>query len=292
MTAARTPSLDQAAVDARKLHRILTTLHGFIYFDPGAARRYEEAGLTGRSQYFASRGAALGAVGPGPVVATFFNFCPALIASCLPAAWERTTPEQMIEARYAAAADVLAPICTDADVVDEANALLAQAVSAIEPLSAGRALYAAHADIPAPTDPIRLLWHYATLLREWRGDGHVALLAADGTDPCDVLVIHAAAEESLTEELLRTSRGWSTDDFAAARERLVARGELTADGELTEQGRAGRQQVEDRTDELAAEPWRVLGPEASLRLRELLRPAARTLASAGPLARMAQIPSD
>ena len=289
MTAAVT---DQAAVDARKCHRILTPLHGFIYFDPGAARRYEEAGLTGRGQYFASRGAALGAVGPGLVVATFFNFCPALVASCLPAAWEHTTPEQLIEARYAAAAETLAPIFTDADVVAEANDLLAAAVSVIEPMAAGRPLYAAHADIPAPTDPIRLLWHYATLLREWRGDAHVALLTVDENDPCEVLQIHAAAEEAITSELLRTMRGWSVEEFAVALERLVHRGELTADGELTEQGRANRQRLEDRTDELSAEPWRILGPERSQRLREVLRPPVRELASSGVMRRIISLPED
>lgn len=283
---------DQAAVDARKCHSMLTPLHGFIYFDPGAARRYEEAGLTGRGQYFASRGAAFGPVGAGPVIATFFNFCPRLVASCLPAAWEVTTPEKMIEARYAAAADVLAPLFGDGEVLAEANDLLAEAVSAIEPLAAGRPLYAAHADIPAPADPVRLLWHQATLLREWRGDAHVAVLAAEGTDPCEVLQIHAAAEESLTPELLRTSRGWSAEDFAAALERLVGRGEMTADGELTEQGRANRQHVEDRTDELSAAPWRVLGPERSRRLRELLRPPVRELASSGAMRRIITLPED
>lgn len=282
----------QAAVDARKMHRVLTPLHGFIYFDPGAARRYEEAGLTGRAQYFASRGAAFGPVGAGPVVATFFNFCPRLVASCLPAAWEHTTPAAMLEARYAAAADVLTPLFDDAGVLAEANDLLGQAVSVIEPLAAGHPLYAAHADVPAPDDPVRLLWHRATLLREWRGDAHVALLAADGVDPCEVLQIHAAAEESLTPELLRTSRGWSTEEFEAAAERLVARGELTVDGRLTEQGRANRQDVEDRTDALSSAPWAVLGPEACRSLRALLRPAVTALVAAGPLARMSQLPAD
>lgn len=283
---------DDGSSDARRMHRILTPLHGFIYFDAGAARRYEEAGLTGRAQYFASRAAAFGAVGPGPVVATFFNFCPRLVASCLPSAWERTTPAAMLEARYAAAGDVLTPLFEDPAVLAEANDLLARAVAAIEPLAAGRPLYAAHADVPAPADPVRLLWHRATLLREWRGDGHVAVLAADGVDPCEVLQVHAAAEESLTPELLRTTRGWSTGEFAAAADRLVARGELTADGRLTEQGRENRQRVEDRTDALSAAPWAALGPDACRRLRALLRPAVGALVAAGPLARISQLPAD
>lgn len=284
---------DQAAVDARKIHRTITPLHGFVYFDPGAARRYDAAGVTGRAQYFASRGAALGPVGPGPVVATFFNFCPRLVASCLPEAWRHTTPEQMLAARYNAVHDVLAPLFgDDRETVAEANDLLAQAVEVIRPRAAGRPLYAAHADVPAPSDPIRLLWHRVTLLREWRGDGHVAVLTAQGTEPCEVLQIHAAAEEALTAETLRTMRGWSEEEFAAARERLVDRGELTADGELSTAGRAHRQAVEDRTDELAAEPWRVLGPQVARRLRELLRPYVVTLVGSGVLRRITDIPAD
>src|SRR5690606_39515853 len=43
----------------------------------------------------------------------------------------------------------------------------------------GRPLFAAHADLPWPDGPVAAVWHGATLLREFRGDGHVAALVAE-----------------------------------------------------------------------------------------------------------------
>jgi hypothetical protein len=64
-------------------------------------------------------------------------------------------------------------------------------------------------------------------------------------------------------------------------ERLRSRGWLDADGALTDAGRAGRAEVEARTDTLAEEPWTALGPERTGRLRELLTPMARAINDAG-----------
>ena len=54
---------------------------------------------------------------------------------------------------------------------------------------------AGHASLPWPDDPLLQLWHAQTLLREFRGDIHIAAMTADGIDGCEALVCHAASEE-------------------------------------------------------------------------------------------------
>lgn len=66
------------------------------------------------------------------------------------------------------------------------------------------------------------------------------------------------------------SRGWSEREWTAAGERLVSRDLLAPDGTATEAGRALRTEVERRTDERAAGPWRALGETDRARLAELL----------------------
>jgi hypothetical protein len=266
----------QARRDARNGYQALEPLHAFIYFDTGAAERYAAAGVTDPyEQYFGSRSAAMGAVGPGVVVATFFNFNPQVVHGAIPAVWSHVSPETLLAARHDAARDVYARVFgDDEDTVAAATGLLAEAVEAIRPMGSGRALYAGLADLPEPTDPLRLLWHRIALVREWRGDGHVAALTAAGVDPCEVLHVHAATG-AVNRDVLKLTRGWSDAEWDAARDRLVDRGEMTPDGELTETGQARRQEIEDTTDALAVAPWLALGTDRSQRLRDLLTPYAR-----------------
>lgn len=75
-----------------------------VYFAPEAEQKLTETGLRpGRMTYFASRSAPMGEVGPGPVVATFYNFSPDLVARHIPRAWTLASAKDVIEARFAAA---------------------------------------------------------------------------------------------------------------------------------------------------------------------------------------------
>lgn len=278
-------ALAQAALDARQGHARLEPLHGFVYFDRGAAERYAALGVTDpREQYFGSRSAPMGAVSPSVVVATFFNFSPTVVHAAVPAVWSHARPEALVEARQDAAHATYEQVFA-ADDVTELLDLFGEMCEVIAPLSAGRPLYGGYADLPAPTDPLRLLFHRITLVREWRGDGHVAALTAAGVDPCEVLHVHAATG-TVNSAILKLTRAWPDQEWDAARERLVARGELTPDGALTDLGRARRQEVEDRTDLLAAAPWLALGAERSARVRELAKPYAQRALEVSGLAAM------
>jgi len=87
----------------RRVHNATNVLHSFIYFAPEAEEHFTGAGLeSGRMCYFAGRSAAMGAVGPGVVTATFYNFSPGLIARCIPRAWSLASPADVTTARFAA----------------------------------------------------------------------------------------------------------------------------------------------------------------------------------------------
>ena len=79
------------------------------------------------------------------------------------------------------------------------------------------------------------------------------------------------------------SRGWSDDEWEAAAERLRARGLLDDDGVATEAGRALREQVEARTDALAAQPYAAVGMPGIARLPQLVGPLTMTIARSGLL---------
>jgi hypothetical protein len=231
--------------------------------------------------YFASRSAALGAASPGLVTAIFFNFHPVMVARALPDAWALASPEDVLAARLRSADVALHRLIPDhvgSAAEAEAAALAREAAEA--PALAGRPLFGALRSLPWPDEPHLVLWHACTLLREHRGDGHVAALTAAGLDGCEAHVT-VTATGAVPRETLQTNRKWSDEDWAAAMERLQRRGWLDVDGALTDTGRAGRAEVEGRTDTLAEEPWTALGPVRTERLLALLTPMARAINDAG-----------
>ena len=136
-----------------------------------------------------------------------------------------------------------------------------------------RPLAAAHAGLGWPDEPHLQLWHAQSILREFRGDGHVALLVVHGLSGIEALVTHAAAGD-VPAHVLRTSRGWSQEAWDAAVDGLRGRGWLQrGDGlRFTEWGAAQRRAIEEGTDALAAAPYAALGDDGCAELRALARP--------------------
>ena len=267
---------------ARKTWRTLEPYHGLVYFAPEPAAAYAAIGIEGRTGYFASRAAPMGAVPPEVVLATFFNFHPRLVRTAMEGAWDVATPAQVVAARLEGADAALRTALGDEVLAGgdaaEAAGLARQAAEACTPH--GRPLYAGHATLPWPEPAHLVLWHAISLLREFRGDGHVACLLVEGLDGCEALVVHGASGE-VAPSVLQTSRAWPDDEWAAAHERLAARGWIDETGGLTPLGAEVRQRVEDRTDALALAPWQVLGDAGCERLRELVRPLSRTIVASG-----------
>ncbi|HYN94086.1 MAG TPA: hypothetical protein VES42_09595 [Pilimelia sp.] len=258
---------------ARRMWTLFESVHAVTYFAAQARDSFEAAGLPGFWRgYFAGRAAPLGAVRPGPVTAAFFTFQPAMVRRAVPDVWQRAAPDVVLAARLDGArralTDVLAAV--PAPAVSEAARLLRLAAGGVD--VSGRSLAAANADLPWPADPVGILWHAATVLREHRGDGHVAALLTAGLDGVEALVWRAALDGS--RHLLQPARGWTDDEWSAAAERLAARGWLTADGSATAAAATVRDEIEGTTDRLAGRPWRLLGAADTARLAGLLAPIA------------------
>jgi hypothetical protein len=270
---------------ARRCFRKTEPIHAMIYFTPYRAECYAHAGITHqRMAYFASRSAAMGAVPAETVIATFFNFNPELVRRAIPAAWQITTPAQMLAARLEAADFSLRQAWgndVDSPAVREAADLARRVAEHATSRPEGRPLFAGHAALPWPEPPHLVLWHAQTLLREYRGDGHVALLLTEGLDGLGALITHAATG-SIAAEALRTSRAWSEQDWIAGEDRARAQGWLEPGPRLalTEDGRRRRQSIEDRTDQLAIFPYEAIGADGCNRLAELAAPLAAAVTAA------------
>ena len=276
-----------AALTARKTWRTVEPLHGMVYFAPEAAESYRRLGLEGQSGYFASRSAPMGAVSPGAVVATFYNFRPSLVHESMAGVWDTVTPDQVIAARTSAAGAALRRMLGDAartDDVATAADLARRAALAASEHTEGRPLFAGHAGLAWPDDPLQTLWHAQTLLREFRGDGHLALLVEHGISGLEALVLHEATGE-LPVAFLRATRGWTDDEWAAATDRLGDRGWLEpagAEGKLvlSDEGAAVRGAIEDGTDRLSVAAYQAIGEDGCDSLRRLARPLSRTVVAA------------
>ncbi|MCU1644498.1 MAG: hypothetical protein JWN03_4773 [Nocardia sp.] len=262
---------------ARAMWRVLEPLHAVTYFAPDCSAANKAAGFRGYWMgYFATRSAPLGAVGPGVIEATFYNFHPAMIRRAIPDAWTFATPEIALTTRRTVAAGVLQALVPDLTaVIDEALPALQAAIAGAP--APGRALFAANRDLPTPADPAEALWQAATTLREHRGDGHVACLLAEGIDGCEAHVLFSAYTGT-PEAMWRENRGWTETDWAAAQHRLQSRG-LLRDTGITDTGRDLRIHIESRTDELAMTAYRDV-PQIAAALAALI-PAAKTVAHSG-----------
>lgn len=275
----------------RSMWHVLEPLHASVYYAPEAREEAARLGYavdTRWPSYFAWRSAPLETAGPNLVAAAFYSFSPRFVAEHVPAVWRVAAPDRVIETRLVAVDRGLRALFGDgvrSIELLEAAALAREAADAA--ITAGRPMAAANADLPWPREPHLQLWHAATILREHRGDGHITGLIGAGLDPCEALVSFAATGAVPVEAF--ASRGWSDEEWAAARDRLLERGWLDDSGAATPVGVKGREAVEEHTDELASGPWAPLGMDSCRRLARLLAPFTRSVATSGMLPRQSTL---
>ena len=241
------------ASTARAMWTLFEPIHAVTYFAPEARSAYERAGLRGFWRgYFAGRAAPLGAASAAVVTASFFNFAPAFVTRAVPGVWELITPGEALRVRTAGATEALQGLLAgrEADAAAAAD-LLWRAIGELD--FSGRVLAAATVAQPVPEDGLARLWHAATVLREHRGDGHFAALAAADIDGCEAVALRCGLD--LRREDLQPVRGWTDDAWDEALARLAERGWIGVDGELTSAGRQAHAAVENATDWAAARSW-------------------------------------
>ncbi|MFE7626091.1 hypothetical protein [Streptomyces sp. NPDC057509] len=268
----------------RRCHNALNPLHSSLYFSPDLGKELGGVGIDDpAAAYFATRAAAMGAVGADTVTATFYNFNHALVSQHVPAIWDIASPAKVLDARLRAADSTLRRLL-GAEVI--ASPEMAEAARLALRATEGctrhaRPLYAAHAGLPVPEEPHLAYWHAATLLREHRGDAHLAALLAADLDPVEALVSHTATGKGMAIRWILATRGWRRADWEDASARLRERGLLTAEGELTDAGTALRKELEEATDRMDLGPYEHLGGPGVARLTELGRGFLATAWAAG-----------
>jgi DNA-binding MarR family transcriptional regulator len=274
------------AQQARELWRHAEPVHAVTYFSAEPLSALRSAGYKGFWMgYFAGRAAPLGPASPELVRALFHNFSADHVARSLPDAWAFAPPAAALAARVdgsvAALLRMLGERLDERAVGRAAELALRAAESA--PVE-GRALFAANRALPAPTEPLARLWHAATLLREHRGDGHVAALTAAGIGGREAHVLHALSSGT-PASVYAAARHLDAEEWSALIDGLARRGLADPAAGLTEAGRELKERVEQQTDDLAASALAVLADEEVAELIALLRPVSAAVVASGDIPR-------
>ena len=230
--------------------------------------------------YFAGRAAPLGLAPAEVVHALFYNFAPGEVARHIPKVWRITTPEAAIAARQRGCAAALRRILgehVDSPAFARTTELLTKAATSAP--YEGRPMYAALRSLPLPDDEVVRLFHAASLLREHRGDGHIAALVVERIGGLEAHVLYALGTGIPAERFGRIHH-LPGAQLTAVIDGMRHRGLSGDDSWLSEDGRAVRQRVEARTDDLAAKPYDSLDPDELDELMTALEPFAKLLLAA------------
>jgi hypothetical protein len=230
--------------------------------------------------YFAGRAAPLGVVPAEVVDALFYNFAPGEVARHIPTVWRTTTPEAAIAARQRGCVKALRRILAghlDSPAFARTTELLTKAATSA-PVE-GRPMYAALRALPIPDDVVTRLFHAASLLREHRGDGHIAALMTEGVGGLEAHVL-LALDMGMPAEKFGRIHHLPAPQLAAVIDGMRDRGLIGDDGWLSDLGRGVKQRVEALTDDLAMPPYLTLDPDELAELIEGLEPLATLLVAA------------
>ncbi|GGR55234.1 hypothetical protein J2S40_002552 [Nocardioides luteus] len=271
--------------NARRLWKLLEPIHSVGYFSPEPIANLKEAGYRGYWMgYFAARSAPLGPVPVEVVHATFYNFAFAHVSRAIPDAWTYAPPETAHEARRSGALAALSRHLGDLVGTEELAraAALASRAAHGAPME-GRPLYAALRSLPVDDDPVAQLWDASTLLREHRGDGHVATLVAAGIGGRESHVFHALAN-GISPSVYANTRNMHDSEWDTLASDLRSRGLVADDGlSLTDAGNAVKAEIESRTDALAGTAYATLEADEVEELITLLRPLAKAVVASGEI---------
>ena len=237
------PEVVRAGGPARRLRDACEPLAMHALWNRHTNERLAALGLDFITGYVGGRAASLGDPAPPVVAAAFAWFEPDLLAGWYEAARSAAPRDRLLAARDAATAGSLAQILAGDDPAGIAD-LLAGAAAGAD--GTGRPLFSGLRGRGRPDDPFQRLWWACDLVREHRGDSHVAMATAAGIGPVEMNVL---TECWIGMPLLSytATRGWPEAAMGAAVDGLEARGWLR-DGALTAAGRAARAGLEDRTD--------------------------------------------
>lgn len=272
------------ATTARRMFELLEPICLVTFF---ADECNEEMAALGHRTYwdgyFASRAAPLGRVPAHVVHAAFYNFADGEAARHIPSAWETIPPEASIAARLRGSTASLRRILGD-EVASSPGLTRAAGLTTKAATSApmeGRMMYAGMRTLEIPSDPVARLWHSATMLREHRGDGHIAALVGAGVGGTEAHVLSALEMGIYPPESFGRIHHLPKKRLAEVMDGLRERGLVDSEGRFTDAGRETKQRIEDLTDELATPPYDALSPAEFDELIAALEPITAALVATG-----------
>jgi hypothetical protein len=244
---------------ARALRDAMEPLACLSIWSPEAAEGYARLGL---DDYFAAyvreRTAPLGTPPTAVAVAALGVFAPELVGPEYEAGVAAVPLADLVRVRIDAPGATLRRLLGDVD---------AEAASVVDGLRRGidaadrtaRPLFTGLTTEPWPADPLAGVVHACHVLREHRGDSHLAVCAVDGLD---------AVQMNVLTELwcgyplgaYTASRGWSPAQIDAAVAGLGRRG-LVEGQELSAAGLRHRADLERRTDAMQQSVVDAIGPD-------------------------------
>ena len=241
---------------ARRLRDAIEPIATICYWSEPAYDAYDALGLDFLQGYVWSRGCVLGEPDGGVVAAAFGVFEPGLIGQLYDAARAACGLAGIRAARETGAVTALRAALGGPERVAEAAGVLRRGAEAAD--TAGRALFAGLAGLPWPADELGQLWHACAMLRELRGDSHLAACVAAGLTGLEANLL-TELQVGWPPRSYTATRGWPPEAMDLATMSLHERG-LVADGALTGAGSQLRAGIEEATDRQLAPVLDAVGP--------------------------------
>jgi hypothetical protein len=242
----RAPRLPQS--EARRLRDAIEPIATIGWWSRQAADAVNGLGHDFFDGYVWGRAASLGAdVAPSVVVAAFGVFEPAMLAAVYAHGRGISSRDDVLRARADGASAGLeaATDGVDGRDIERLGDRILQVTARLD--GAGRPLFSALRELPPPESQHGRAWRAAELVREHRGDGHIAASVAAGLDCVQMNVLtelwlgYPIGEYSAT-------RAFAPERIEAAADSLRANGWLDESAKLTAAGRDMRDEIEAATD--------------------------------------------
>jgi hypothetical protein len=211
------------------------------------------------------------------------------VSRAIPDAWDFAPPNAALEARQHCSLAAVQRAFAHHGLAEamQTAAALARAAAESAPME-GRTLFAANRQLPWPEEPTAVLWHACTLLREHRGDGHVAALTGAGIGGREANVLQTGAGV-VPCDVFTEARRYDDAEWDSVSAGLVDRGLLDRDGHITARGRQVQDEVEDRTDRVALSAYDSLDDGQLQQLLDALLPLSRAVIAAGEITKATPI---
>lgn len=243
----------------RSLRHAIEPIATIHYWSEPAYQEYAALGLDFLSGYVWSRSCVLGEPEGSVVAAAFGAFDPGAVAGLYAAGRAACSLADIRAARERGARAALKATIPDSDGVTEVAAILRRGAKAID--ITGRALSAGLSGLPWPDDEWLQLWHACILLREYRGDCHLAACITAGLGGLHANIL-TERRVGWTPLAYTGTRAWSPEAMEQATTQLDERGLLAGDG-LSEAGRQLRDEIEQVTEHQVTPVLEAIGSDLS-----------------------------